>query len=170
MSKQEFILLIPAIVYGVAIVDLLKAFRLKIYWEISFWGIYMMMNAIILWLSLFNQLNAIVNNNLNLVLVIAQAILFAKSAELITPEEKDTDTRTYYEGVIKYVILLQVLVFVIAGINEILIYDDRQNMYVRPVGIILGLVAVFWPNKYYRWGFMALVGFFASSILLGVIR
>src|SRR5210317_1782137 len=99
MSKYEFILLIPAIVYGVAIVDLLKAFKLKIYWEVTFWGTYLMMNAILLWLTLFNQLDYIVNNNLNLVLVLAQAILFAKSAELITPEEKDVDTKAYYEGI-----------------------------------------------------------------------
>ena len=36
MSKSEFILLIPGIIYGVALVDLLKVFRHKnTYWEIT---------------------------------------------------------------------------------------------------------------------------------------
>ena len=148
MSKQEFILLIPAIVYGVAIVELLKSFKVTNYWELIYTGTWLMLNSIILWLTLFNQLDFLIDNNINLLLVLLQAILFAKSAEMLTPEEKDTDTKVYYEGVIRYVILLQVFVFMIAGINEILIFDDRQNYIVRPVAIALGIIAVFWPNKY----------------------
>ena len=170
MSKQEFILLIPAIVYGVAIVDLLKAFKLTHYWELVYAGAWLMMNAIILWLSLFNQLDYIVNDNINLLLVLVQAILFAKSAELLTPEEKDTDTKAYYEGVVRYVILLQVLVFAIAGLNEILMYDDRQNVIVRPISIALGLVAVFWPNRVYRRIILIGTGLSSIFILRGVIR
>ena len=35
MQKQEFFLLIPAIIYGVALIDLLKVFgNNKIYWEL----------------------------------------------------------------------------------------------------------------------------------------
>ena len=170
MSKQEFILLIPAIVYGVAIVDLLKAFKLSNYWELIYAGGWLLLNAVILWLSLFNQLDFIVNNNLNLLLVLVQAILFAKSAEMLTPEEKDKDTRAYYEGVVRYVILLQILVFAIAGLNEILMYDDRQNVYLRPASIVLGLVAVFWPNKFYRRFILIGTGFTSIFVLIGVIQ
>ena len=74
MSKEEFVLLIPAIIYGVAIVDLLKTFRVKIYWEIPVWGIYMLLNAIILALTLYGQLNAMAENNVVLILVVFQAI------------------------------------------------------------------------------------------------
>ena len=170
MSKQEFILLIPAIVYGVAIVDLLKSFQRRNYWEIPLWGAYLLADAIILWLSLWNQLDYIVNDNLNLILVLVQAILFAKAASLITPEEKDVDTKAYYEDVIKYVILLTGLAFAIAAINEWLIYDDRQNIFIRPISLVLAALAIFWQNKYYRWAFMAFVSISAIAILIGAIQ
>ena len=49
MDKQEFFLLIPAIIYGVAIVDLLKIFgHKKNYIEMMGWGIYLMMPVIFL--------------------------------------------------------------------------------------------------------------------------
>lgn len=170
MSKQEFILLIPAIVYGVAIVELLKSFKVTNYWELIYTGTWLMLNSIILWLTLFNQLDFLIDNNINLLLVLLQAILFAKSAEMLTPEEKDTDTKAYYEGVIRYVILLQVFVFMIAGINEILIFDDRQNYIVRPVAIALGIIAVFWPNKYYRRFVLFGTGLTSIGVLIGIIQ
>ena len=129
-----------------------------------------MLNSIILWLTLFNQLDFLIDNNINLLLVLLQAILFAKSAEMLTPEEKDTDTKAYYEGVIRYVILLQVFVFMIAGINEILIFDDRQNYIVRPLAIALGIIAVFWPNKYYRRFVLFGTGLTSIGVLIGIIQ
>ena len=48
MEKQEFFLLLPAIVYGVAIIDLLKVFsHEKNYWEMVAWGSLMMVYVVI---------------------------------------------------------------------------------------------------------------------------
>lgn len=162
--------MIPAIVYGVAIVDLLKAFKLSNYWELIYAGSWLLLNSIVLWLSLYNQLDYIVDNNLNLLLVLIQSILFAKSAELITPEEKDTDTKAYFEKVIRNVILLQVIVFAIAGLNEILIVDDRQNEFIRPITLTIGLIAVFWPNIVYRRIVIFVSMAVSMFVLIGVIQ
>ena len=97
MSKQEFFLLIPAIIYGVAIVDLLKIFNhRKNYIEMMGWGIFVMMSVIFSWIELFNKLEVITNDNINFFLIIGNAILFARIAAVITPEEKDADTKSYF--------------------------------------------------------------------------
>ena len=57
MEKQEFLLLIPAIIYGVAIVDLLKIFQHKIrYWELIAWGLLLMVLVINIWIELYQKL------------------------------------------------------------------------------------------------------------------
>ncbi len=151
MSKQEFILLIPAIIYGVAIVDLLKIFRRGIYWEIVGWGVYLLTAAIILMLGLFNQLDYLVDSNINLLLIVLQSILFAKAVELLTPEEKDKDFQAYYTHVARYFILMIVLVFTLSWAAEYFIYDDRDKYeFIRPLSLLLGFIAVFWQNKWYR--------------------
>ena len=63
MSKSEFILLIPGIIYGVAMVDLLKIFRhSKRYWESVAWGIAMFLNLIVSWYELYDKLEIISSN------------------------------------------------------------------------------------------------------------
>ena len=170
MSKQEFVLLIPAIIYGVAIVDLLKTFRTKIYWELPVWGVYMLMNSIILALTLFGQLDAMAQNNMILVLVVVQAILFSKAATIITPEDKDVDTRAYLDENYKYFIGLVMGVFLIAWINEFIVYDDRENVWVRPLGLTMALISIVWKNPWYRRVFMILLLISSFAVLFGIVR
>lgn len=170
MSKEEFVLLIPAIVYGVAIVDLLKTFRVRIYWEIPVWGIYMLLNAIILALTLYGQLTAMAENNFILILVVFQAILFSKAATIITPEDQDKDTRQYYESNYKYFIGLVIGVFTIALLNEFIVYDDRENVWVRPTGLTMGFISIIWQNKWYRRIFMILLVASSLAVLFGLVR
>ena len=76
MDRQEFFLLIPAILYGVSIVDLLKIFtHKKNYIEMVGWGLFMMLAVIYTWIDLFNKLPIVTSNNLNYFLIIIQAIL-----------------------------------------------------------------------------------------------
>ena len=170
MSKQEFVLLIPAIIYGVAIVDLLKTFRLKVYWEIAAWGIYMLMAAIILALTLYGQLDTMASDNKALILVVVQAILFSKAASIITPEESDLDTKSYYHKNYKFFIAMVISVFAFAWLNEFVIYDDRSNTYVRPFGLVLAGVSVFWDNKWYRRIVLLFCVASAIAVLFGYVQ
>ena len=97
MDQQEFLLLIPGIIYGVAIVDLLKIVRHKInYWEVVFWGILLMINIINHWMELYQKLDALVASHVNFYLIIGQAMLYAQAANVITPDDKDSDTKQYF--------------------------------------------------------------------------
>jgi len=113
MDKQEFLLLIPAIVYGVAIVDLLKIFsHKKNYIELVGWGLFVITLVIFSWIELYNKLEVITGSNLSFFLIIGQSILLAKIAGVITPENSDTDTKQYFFKVRKTFFWLLTISFV----------------------------------------------------------
>ena len=67
MDKQEFLLLIPGIIYGVAIADLLKIVRHKVnYWEVVFWGVLLLTTIINHWMELYKKLDAMVEHRLQM--------------------------------------------------------------------------------------------------------
>jgi len=113
MEKQEFLLLIPAVVFGVAIVDLLKLFsHKKSYFELVGWGIFLMLSIVSTWMRLFEKLDVVSSSNLLFLLIIAQAMLFARAANIITPEEKHEDTKAYFFSILKpFFILVAVIAF-----------------------------------------------------------
>ena len=76
MEKQEFFLLMPAIIYGVALVDLLKIFKgRKPYWEVVAWGGLFMIYIIIVWLELWDKLDIVATDKWFFILAILKAIL-----------------------------------------------------------------------------------------------
>ena len=89
MDKQEFLLLIPAIIYGVAIVDLMKIFQnKKNYWETVLWGIYMFVIIVFAWTELYQKLNVITDDIKSFFLVIIQSVVYAQAIRVLTPEER----------------------------------------------------------------------------------
>lgn len=126
MDKQEFLLLIPGIIYGVAIVDLLKIVQHKVnYWEVVYWGVLLMVMIINHWMDLYQQLDAIEDSNLNFYLIIVQAMIYAKAANIITPTEKDTDTRGYFFRTRKNFFLTVLGAVVFNILIEFVVFDDH---------------------------------------------
>ena len=140
MDKQEFFLLIPAIIYGVAIVDLLKIFSHKNnYVEMVGWGLYVMMGVIFNWIELYNRLGILSTSNISFFIIIGHAILYARLASLITPEEKDSDTKAYFMQVRKtFFWLISVTTAYGIAIRHGL-SDDHTEVWVRPIVIIIYL-------------------------------
>ena len=147
MDKQEFFLLIPAIIYGVAIIDLLKIFSHKNnYFEMVGWGIYVMLGVIFNWIDLFGKLDSIANGKIVFFMIITQAILFAKIASLITPEEKDVDTKAYFFQVCKLLFWLLSAVAMYGIIMRRLVFDDHSFAWIHPLLIVFYLTAAY-SNK-----------------------
>lgn len=164
MSKQEFFLLIPAIIYGVAIVDLLKVFgHRKNYIEIMGWGIYVMLAVIYSWTELYFKLELITNNTINFYLVIIQAIILAMLARLITPEEKDIDTKVYFFNVRKSFFILASVSVVYNVLLSNFMYHDRLPLWIRLLGVVLYLVVAF-SNKF--WLRITILAFVLTLTLL----
>ena len=149
MEKQEFLLLIPAIIYGVAIVDLLKIFNhKKNYIEMLGWGIYVMIGVIFNWTILFNKLELITVGNASFFLIIIQAVLFSRAAAIITPEQKDVDTKGYFMEIrVKFFWLISFIV-IYGMLMRYFIYDDQTIYWLRPIAIALYLSAAY-SNKYW---------------------
>jgi hypothetical protein len=97
MDKSEFILIIPGIIYGVAMVDLLKIFRhSNKYWEGVAWGIAMFLNLIVSWFGLYDKIEIISANIGYFTIYIISPLLFAQAVFVLTPEEEHTDTKAYF--------------------------------------------------------------------------
>jgi hypothetical protein len=149
MDKQEFFLLIPAIIYGVAIVDLLKIFNhKKNYPEMVGWGLFLLIGIIYNWIELFNKLDLIIGGNVSFFLIIFQAILFSRAAAIITPEEKNNDTKKYFmENRVRFFWFLSFIV-AYGMIMRYFVYDDQTTAWLRPLFIVLYL-GVAYSNKYW---------------------
>jgi len=143
LDKQEFLLLIPGIIYGVAIVDLLKIIQHKVnYWEIVFWGVLLMVIIIRHWIELYQKLEFLVDNNLNFFLIIGQAVIYAQAANVITPDNLDTDTKAYFFNVRKAYFLIIAASLVFNILLEFTVFEDH-DLWLRITGIPLALVCAF---------------------------
>lgn len=97
MQNSEFLLFIPGVIYGVGVVDLLKIFRNKMYWEIIAWGIVLFLILIVQWFTLFERLSAIEMDIGLFTLLLLGPLAYTMTCTILTPEEDDrADTRAYF--------------------------------------------------------------------------
>ncbi|MGL1885412.1 MAG: hypothetical protein OCD76_02760 [Reichenbachiella sp.] len=164
MDKQEFFLLIPAIIYGVAIVDLMKIFRHKNnYWEIVAWGVYIFMVIIFVWAELYQKLHALTSDIKNFFIIIIQAVVYAQLVAVITPEEKDINTKDYFLKNRKLFFLMISLALIVNTGVSYLVFEDHRASWVRPTALGLSLLCAFWDNRWLRtaiWAFFFGAGLF----------
>ena len=169
MDKQEFLLLIPAIIYGVAIVDLLKIFsHKKNYIEMMGWGLFVMIGTIFTWIELFNKLEKLTGDNISFFLIIFQAVLFARAAALITPEVSDTDTKAYFMEIRKRFFLLLGIIAAYGMMMRHFVYDDNVVLWLRPLLIVIYIITAFSNNFWVRIGALILIlAISAARVFIG---
>ena len=127
MDKQEFLLLIPGIIYGVAIVDLLKIVQHKVnYWEVVFWGLMLLITIINHWMNLYQKLEYIVDDNVNFFLIIGQAMVYAQAANVITPDSNDEDTKAYFFEIRRKFFLIIAASILVNILLQFVVLDDHQ--------------------------------------------
>jgi len=150
MSKIEYFLLIPAIIYGVAIVDLLKIFQhKKKYWEVTLWGVVLLEAIILNWVELFNKLDNFINSNINFVILIVQSILIAQLAAVLTPEDKDHDAEHYFHKERKLLFLIGICIVLVNTVSEFFVFDDHR-FWQRMLNLPLFTACYFIDSKWLR--------------------
>ena len=165
MDKQEFLLLIPAIIYGVAIVDLLKVFgHRKNDWDMVAWGITIMLSISYSWILLYSKLEKIASDNIFFLMVIVQAIITAQIASTLTPETKDEDTKSYFFDKRKTFFSLLLLSNNFNQLMQQFVFDDHVPLYYRLPGIILFTGCIFINKIWIR--VLTLIIFF---IIVGMV-
>ena len=143
--------MIPAIIYGVAFIDLLKIIQhKKNYWEVVTWGVYMFLLIIFVWTELYQKLETITDNNLNFLLIIVQAVLFTRAVHIITPEEKDIDTKKYFSDNRKLFFLTLLALVVVNVAIEKIVFDDQRVVWMRPTSFISVLICAFVDKRWLR--------------------
>ena len=166
MLKQEFILLIPGIIYGVAIVDLLKLFRTRMYPELWGWGVFAFLSIIQSWLSLFNKLDKIATNNLDFLVIVIHSVMMAKAISLLTPEEEDIDSERYFLSIIKPFAKLVTAIILLNFIIQYTVYDDNTALWWRLTAIGWSLWLVFTQKRWVRYFILTIFLVFSLYRLL----
>jgi hypothetical protein len=159
MDKQEYLLLIPAIVFGVAIVDLLKIFsHKKGYYELIGWGVYLLVAICWLWYETFDKLDTVIVAKAGYFMIIVQAILYYSAASILSPEEKDVDTKLYFMSIKKSFFLLLTLIALTLIFMQFVVYNDEHIVWIRFVAIALFLGCAFVENAWLRNGVLIFLG------------
>lgn len=165
MSKSEFILLIPGIIYGVAMVDLLKIFRhSKRYWESVAWGIAMFLNLIVSWFELYDKLEIISSNIALFTAYIISPLIFAQAVFVLTPEEEHTDTKAYFlKAQHLFFILILSYILVNTGLSYF-IETDGSFSWMRPLLSVLFIIPIIWKKFWLR--LLPLLAYYIFAVII----
>ena len=166
MDNSKILLLIPGIIYGVGLVDLLKTLRPKIYWEIPAMAFLLFLTLIVNW---FMYADRLMNTSMNLgmyALSMVTPLIFAKACGVLTPEMDVTDTKKYFLDIQKIFFLLMAAHVSVNIIIQILLTDDGLNIQ-RFVGVAFLLSCAFYQALWLRIMMMLV---FASLITYAIIN
>lgn len=165
MDKLEFLLIIPAIIYGVAIVDLLKIFNdKKSYFELVAWGIFCLAGIVISWSEIFEKSEIIVRSNVSFYVLVLQSIIVARIAAVITPEERHINTKKYFMEIKRGFFLLLALSAFVNLLSQFFVYDDSTPILIRPILIIFMLACAFIDKVWFRTIILVFMYVFAFMI------
>jgi hypothetical protein len=150
MSKSEFLLLIPGIIYGVGVVDLIKVTFRKHYWEIYLWAIILFLVLILQWYSLFYAMDQIGESKLSFTFMMITPLVFTRGCYILTPTE-NAETKSYF---IKYrsafFINLVFMILANGASQYFLVEESDPRALARLVFLPLILAAAYWDNQWYR--------------------
>jgi len=166
MDKLEFLIIIPAIIYGVAIVDLLKIFNhKKSYFELVGWGIFILLAIVISWSEIFGKAESIVRSNVSFYVLVLQSIIVARVAAVITPEERHINTKKYFMQVKRSFFLLLALSAFVNLISQYFVYDDHAPIILRPLLILSMFACAYYDKVWFRTTILSILFLFSFLII-----
>ena len=143
MDQQEFMFLIPGVIYGIAIFDLLSIIRSnKIYWESLLWVLLLFFCIVSILFNLFPKLEAITSNIRIYTLFLFSPILFAHSCFLLTPKEENSDLKHQFHQNRK-AFFLSASGVITVGLILNYIGIKSSMIYLNIIGLSLFLLNVF---------------------------
>ncbi len=159
MEKQEFLFLIPGIIYGSAIFDLLSIGRAKkLYWESVLWVILLFFSVVVILFSLYEDLNIITSSIINYSIFLASPILFAQACFLLSSADKEADLKVYFLNNRKKFFIVM---FSLEVVNIMISYlgINQAIPIISLVGLALLLLNVFFDKIYLRLLVAGFLGF-----------
>ena len=99
-------------------------------------------------------------------LIIIQAMLYARAANIITPEEKDVDTKKYFFSNYKLFFYMLIAIGIANSLMRYFVYDDNQAIWVRPLAIVLSLICIVFNRVWVRTPIMILFLILGALLLV----
>ena len=150
MSKSEFILLILGILYGVALVDLLKIIRHKNhYWESIVWLVILFLVVIADWFRLYNFVDIISQDIFLFTLYILTPLIFVQVYFTLTPEDENQSMKDYFLQTRKQFFTTIIIYLISKILLQYYIHDDGK-LFLRVLGISLYTICIFWDKVWIR--------------------
>lgn len=123
-----------------------------------------MVTIISVWIDLYQKLDSIVDNNLNFFVIIVQAILYAQTSAVLTPEDSDLDGKKYFMDNKRTFFLLIAATALMAIIVQFVVFQDHRT-WVPLIAIPLFIICAFYDKLWYRVALSLLVIFLAMEKL-----
>ena len=169
MDKQEYFLLIPAIIYGVAIIDVLQIFDTKkAYYEMVGWGLGILIAVVNDWARLFERLEEIATDRFFFLLLLAQSCLVVQIARVISPGENNPDTKAYFISIHRKFFVLLIASIVFSSLISIFYYNENDPIWYRITGVMVFVPCVFINRAWIRnFALVLMLGFTLVLFLQG---
>jgi len=98
VDKDEFLFLIPGVLYGIAVFDLLSLVRnKKTYWESILWACLLFFTLVGLLFQLYDDLVPITSNIFYYTIFLISPIFFVQCCYLIAPADPEADVKTVFD-------------------------------------------------------------------------
>lgn len=149
MSKSEFLLLIPGLIYGVGLVELMRILNRKMYWEIIAWSLVMFFSLIVQWFGLYDRLEFLTLDIGIFTLLLINPLLFTRTCHSLTPNEDVVDTEMYFKNERPLFFVLLALSLTSSLVLQYILLDDGLGKF-RIIGLPLVIACIFIHEKWIR--------------------
>jgi hypothetical protein len=149
MDSVKILLLIPGLIYGVGLVDLLKVFKPNTYWEIRVMAILLFLTLIINWFLYADRISA---TSLTLgiyTLTMVSPLLFTRACNVLTPDINQQDTKSHFFNVRKSFFLILGIHTLVNIFLQFIIYEDGLNIF-RVIAILLLFACAYFDKLWVR--------------------
>ncbi len=164
MDREEFFFLIPGVLYGIALFDLLSVFRAKkYYWESIAWAVILFVSLVSTLFDLFPKLTAISENFWVYIIFLLSPLLFVHSCYVIASQDSELGQKerflTYrkaFFGSLSGFVLINILV-------QLLVINDHRLVF------RLVILALFIPHLFVDNVRIRSVSLLATTGLMGYL-
>lgn len=147
MSKTEFLILIPGVLYGIGLADLLKLSFKKYYFEAYLWGLIMLMVLVLHWFDLFENIGSITDHRGKFLLSLVVPLLYTTTCYNLTP---DDESKVYFMDNRKKLFLLLASLSLSNTLVQLLYEAPDERLIIKLVIIPFLILAGYWNNLYFR--------------------
>jgi hypothetical protein len=151
MNLTIYMSVIPGIIYGMALVELIKIYRHQSrYWETNLMGFFLFLVLITNRYLLFPVLDDLFQNMAVFTLYMLSPLIFLQACFVLTPEKEEDVAIEHFNQRRKSFFLL--LAIFIAGnvLLETVFSAIEAMIYLRLLGVVLFLLCAFINNKMLR--------------------